>query len=103
MYRPKYALLSTKYWVDASDVGSFFDIPVSAFIDTKQRITEKQWQVEEDLRDMLYSVEKSLSLSSRMRSTNRATQEALSWGPQDSGRLQPHKSFPECNRTMEIQ
>ena len=51
--RPEYALLYTKEWIDALDMGALFDIPESAFIDTKERIAKKWWQVEKDLRNKL--------------------------------------------------
>ena len=43
---PEYALLSTKEWIDAPDLRSFFDIPANAFTDTEQWIRGKKWQVE---------------------------------------------------------
>ena len=46
--------------IDAPDVGAFFNIPVIAFIDTKQRITKKQWQVDKDRRETLDNVETTL-------------------------------------------
>ena len=60
MYQPEYALLSTKEWIDAPDVGAFFDIPASAFTDTKQCIAKKRWKTEKDRRDMLDNVETNL-------------------------------------------
>ena len=60
MSHPEYAVLSTKEWIDAPDMGAFFDIPVSAFIDTAQRIANKRWQVEKDCRNMLENVKTTL-------------------------------------------
>ena len=54
---PEYALLSAKEWIDAPDVGSFFDIPANAFNDTEQQIREKKWQVEKDNHHTLENVE----------------------------------------------
>ena len=53
----EYVLLSTKDWINAPDVGSFFEIPVNSFTDTEQRIGEKRWQVTKDQRDTLENVE----------------------------------------------
>ena len=60
MSRPEYDLLSTKEWIDAPDVGVFFDIPTSAFTDTKQRISGKRWQVKNYCRETLDNVETTL-------------------------------------------
>ena len=48
MSRQEYALLSTKEWTNAPDVGSFFEIPANSFTETEQIIGEKIWQVTKD-------------------------------------------------------
>ena len=57
MSRQEYALLSTKEWTNAPDVGSFFEIPANSFTETEQRIGEKRWQVAKDWQDTLENVE----------------------------------------------
>ena len=34
MYRKEYALLSTKEWTNAPDMGSFFEVPANSFTET---------------------------------------------------------------------
>ena len=60
MSRQEYALLSTKEWTNAPDVGSFFEIPANSFTETEHRIGEKRWQVTKDQRDNLEKVELTL-------------------------------------------
>ena len=57
MYWKEYALLSTKEWKNAPDVGSFLEIPANSFTETEHRIREKRWQVTKDRRDTLENVE----------------------------------------------
>ena len=60
MSRQEFALLSTKTWMNAPDVGSFFEIPVNSFTETEQRIGEKRCQVTKDQQDTLENVELTL-------------------------------------------
>ena len=60
MSRQEYALLSTKEWTNAPDVGSFFEIPVNSFTETEHRIGNKLWQVTKDRRDTLENVDLTL-------------------------------------------
>ena len=60
MSRQEYALLSTKEWTSALDVGSFFKIPANSFTNTEQRIGEKRWHVTKDQQDTLENVELTL-------------------------------------------
>ena len=50
-------LLSTKEWIDAPDVGAFFDIITYTFTDTGHRVTEKKYQVDKDRQYTLKSIE----------------------------------------------
>ena len=60
MSQTEYALLSTKEWIDAPDMGAFFNIPASAYTYTKQCIAKKRWHFDEDIRDTLDNAEKTL-------------------------------------------
>ena len=60
MSRQEYALLSTKEWTNAPDVGSFFEIPANSLTKTEQRIGEKRWQVTKDQQDTLENVDLKL-------------------------------------------
>ena len=60
MYRQEYALLSTKEWTNAPDMGSFFEILANSFTKTEQRIGDKIWKVTQDRRDTLENVELTL-------------------------------------------
>ena len=53
----EYALLPTKEWTNAPDVGSFFEIPANSFPEKEQRMGEKRWQVTKDQQDTLENVE----------------------------------------------
>ena len=53
----EYALLSTKEWTNAPDVGSFLEISANSFTNIEQRIGEKRLQVTKDRRDVLENVE----------------------------------------------
>ena len=60
MQEKAYALLTLTPWSDPADVGMFFTVPVDVITDTEQKLREREWNFNKEIRDTLLNVEACL-------------------------------------------